>query len=90
MKVLLLCTINSDNRAILILNNIIKADLIHLKIQIKLTNNLTVINQVIFGPNNINLNRILIIRINRIITKIERYMIMSIIQNNNLKQQKIN
>jgi len=72
MKVLLLCIINSDNRAILILNNIIKVDLIHLKIQIKLTNDLAVINQAIFGPNSNNLNKILIIRINRIITKIGR------------------
>jgi hypothetical protein len=72
------------------LNNKIKADLIHFKIQIKLTNNLTVVNQMIFGPNSINLNRILIINNNRIIIKIERNMIMSIIQNNNLKQQKTN
>ena len=90
MKVLLICIINSDNQAILILNNIIKADLILLKIQIKLTNKLIKFNKMIFGRNSINHNQILIIRINKIMIKIEKKMIMSIIQNNNLKQQKTN
>ena len=72
MKVLLICIINSDNQGISILNNKIKADLILLKIQIKLTNKQIKINKMIFGPNKINLNQILIIRINKIVIKREK------------------
>ena len=72
MKVLLICIINSDNQAISILNNKIKADLILLKIQIKLTNKQIKINKMIFGPNKFNLNQILIIRINKIVIKREK------------------